>query len=154
MSGSEYIKNIRSKIGNSILLLPSVAAVILNDKSELLLQEKNDNTWSLPAGMIEPNETPTEAIIREVQEETGLMVEPTKILGVFGGSDFNYIYPNGNKVGYTVILMLCSVKSESGEILDSETKSLKYFCKETMPKLELPYPKNILFNECKTTFIA
>ena len=154
MSGSEYIKNIRSKIGNSILLIPSVGAVILNEKNELLLQEKNDNTWSLPAGMIEPNETPKEAIIREVQEETGLVVEPVTVLGVFGGSDFNYTYSNNNEVGYTVILMLCSVKSESGEILDSETKSLKYFCKETMPKLELPYPKEVLFNECKTTYIA
>ena len=154
MAGSNYIQNIRSKVGNSLLLIPSVGAVILNEKNELLLQEKQDNSWSLPAGMIEPNETPKEAIVREVKEETGLIVEPKKILGVFGGSEFNYIYPNENEVGYTIILMLCSIKSKSGDVLDSETKSLKYFNKENMPKLALPYPTAVLFNELKDVYIS
>ena len=111
---SDYIKKIRSKIGTSKLLIPSVAAVILNKKNEILLQEKYKEAWSLPAGMIEPNESPKEAIVREVLEETGLIVEPVKILGVFGGKEFSYIYPNGDEVGYTVIMMLCLVIKDSG----------------------------------------
>ena len=154
MAGSDYIQNIRSKIGNSLILIPSVGAIILNEKNELLLQEKHDNSWSLPAGMIEPNETPKEAIIREVKEETGFIVNPITVLGVFGGKDFNYTYPNENEVGYTVILILCSVVSKSVDVLDTETKSLKYFSKENMPKLALPYPKEVLFNEFKDVYIS
>ena len=104
--------------------------------------------------MIEPNETPKEAIIREVKEETGFIVEPLTVLGIFGGNDFNYTYPNENEVGYTVILMLCSIKSKSYDVLDTETKSLKYFSKENMPKLALPYPKDVLFNEFKGVYIS
>ncbi|MDF4866785.1 NUDIX hydrolase, partial [Vibrio parahaemolyticus] len=48
MSASDYIKEIRSKIGTMPLLIPSVAGVILNENQELLLQQKSDNTWSLP----------------------------------------------------------------------------------------------------------
>jgi ADP-ribose pyrophosphatase YjhB (NUDIX family) len=44
-------------------------------------------------------ETPSEAVVREVYEETGLNVYPQKLLGVFGGKDFRYTYPDGNLSG-------------------------------------------------------
>ncbi|MCX8936620.1 NUDIX domain-containing protein, partial [Vibrio parahaemolyticus] len=69
MSASDYIKEVRSKIGTMPLLIPGVAAVILNESKELLLQQKLDGTWSLPAGMIEPQESPVQALLREVREE-------------------------------------------------------------------------------------
>ena len=151
---SNYIQDIRSKIGTSMLLIPSVAAVIINEKNEILLQEKYFEKWSLPAGMIEPNESPSEAIYREVLEETGLSIKPIKILGVFGGKDFNYTYPNNDTVGYTIILMLCEVIQKSKNSLDNETKSLKYFNELIMPDLALPYPKEVLFNKKEKPFIS
>lgn len=153
MSASDYIKNLRSKVGNSVLLLPGVAAVVLNQDNQLLLQEKHEEAWSLPAGLIEPNESPANAVIREVREETGLVVTPDRVLGVFGGSSFRYTYPNGDICEYTVILMRCSVLSDSGIVIDEETKSLKYFDKHVMPELALPYPKEVLFNELAEPFI-
>ena len=106
MSGPNYIKALRASMGDSLLLLPGVAAVIHNSSKEILLQEKSEEIWSLPAGMIEPGESPKEAIVREVQEETGLVIVPSKILGVFGGTEFRYVYPNGDQVEYTVIVNL------------------------------------------------
>lgn len=82
---SDYIKTLRSKVGNRPLLIPSVGAVILNEKNELLLQQKRDGSWSLPSGMIEPGESPSKALKREVLEETGYSVAITNIFGVFGG---------------------------------------------------------------------
>ncbi|HEV7320038.1 MAG TPA: NUDIX domain-containing protein [Ensifer sp.] len=68
-----YIQSIREKIGSGLLLCPSVAAVIHNADGQILLQEKaSGEGWSLPAGAIEPGETPDEAVMREVMEETGL----------------------------------------------------------------------------------
>ncbi|MHC2454582.1 8-oxo-dGTP pyrophosphatase MutT (NUDIX family) [Rhizobium leguminosarum] len=72
-----YLMELRGLIGNRLLLLPSVAAVIHDHAGNLLLQEKaSGEGWSLPAGAIEPGETPQEAIIREVMEETGLTIVP------------------------------------------------------------------------------
>lgn len=153
MNGSEYIQSIRSKIGHDLLLISSVAAVILNENNELLLQEKHGENWSLPAGMIEPGESPKAALIREVMEETGLLVEPDKILGVFGGEAFRYTYPNEDEVEYTVILMRCAVLRDTGTIADSETVSLRYFARENMPELALPYPASVLFDEHETSVI-
>ena len=144
---SDYIKELRGKIGNKLILLPSVAAVILNSQNKILLQEKENEAWSLPAGMIEPGESPKTAVIREVEEETGLIVEPQKILDVFGGYDFRYVYPNGDWVEYTIILYKCRVCRDTEIIADSETRSIRYFDKDSLPKLALPYPEEVLFDE-------
>lgn len=149
MSASNYIKDLRAKIGNAPLLLPCVGAVILNSNRELLLQQKHNGSWSLPAGMIEPGESPENAIIREVQEETGLIVNVEKILGVFGGAGFAFTYENGDQVEYTVILFKCSAIGRSECALDLETAKLEYFSKHSMPELALPYPIDCLFDELK-----
>ncbi|MCA9397937.1 NUDIX hydrolase [candidate division WWE3 bacterium] len=55
-------------------------AIILNDKGELLLVERGPSQkfdqykYELPGGKIDPGETPDEALLREVLEETGLDV--------------------------------------------------------------------------------
>lgn len=143
---SEYIRAIRAKIGDDLLLLPSVAAVIRDDAGRILLQEKSSGEgWSLPAGGIEPGETPVEAICREVLEETGLHVESTRLLGAFGGRAFRYTYPNGHRVEYLVALYLCKVSGDLSFQDGGETKRLSYFARGEMPNLALPYPKDILF---------
>lgn len=141
-----YIMELRGLVGNRLLLLPSVAAVIHDAEGSLLLQEKSSGEgWSLPAGAIEPGETPQEAVAREVREETGLVVTSTTLLGVFGGRDFRYTYPNGHQVEYVVTLFRCRVSQERGAWTDTETKSLRYFGRNDMPRLALPYPMSALF---------
>ena len=127
MSASHYIRELRAKIGHTTLLLPCVAAVVLNEQNELLLQQKQDGSWSLPAGMIEPGESPKAAIIREVAEETGLAVDVGGLLGVFGGEGFTFTYANGDQVEYTVILIRCIVQGRSEAPMDDETFKLAYF---------------------------
>lgn len=141
-----YLVDLRRLIGSRLLLLPAVAAVIHDAAGNLLLQEKSSGEgWSLPAGAIEPGETPQEAIAREVMEETGLKVMSTDILGVFGGREFRYTYPNGDHVEYVVTLFKCQVHADKDTWTDPETKSLQYFARETMPPLALPYPASLLF---------
>ncbi|EKO3824811.1 NUDIX domain-containing protein [Vibrio harveyi] len=147
MSASHYLKELRSKVGNQVLMIPGVAAVILNQNNQLLLQKKSDGSWSLPAGMIEPGESPSQAVIREVREETGLAVEVERVLGVFGGEGFGFAYPNGDQVEYTVIMFKCQQTGQFAEDLDEETLELAWFSRSDMPTLALPYPLECLFAE-------
>jgi len=66
-------------------VIPCVAAVITDDRGRLLLikrgHEPGAGLWSLPGGRIEPGETNTEALVREMREETGLVVEVGPLIG-------------------------------------------------------------------------
>ena len=59
-------------------------AVVRDDRGRLLLvrraHEPGLGTWSLPGGRIEPGESPEEAAVREVREETGLEVRIDHLL--------------------------------------------------------------------------
>jgi len=144
---SPYVKAIRDAVGTRLLLMPGVSAVIRNDQGAILVQRREDDGgWSLPAGAIDPGESPAEAIIREVEEETGLTVIPERILGVFGGIRFRHTYPNGDETEYTVIVFACRVVGGELEARDGESLELRYFPVEDMPALEAPYPREMFLD--------
>ncbi len=92
MSMSLYYKKIREQLGCELILIPSIAAVIKNEQGKILFQYPGGEYWSLPAGAIEPGETPEEAVIREVWEETGLKVQVKKTKrGIWRGKVPSYI---------------------------------------------------------------
>lgn len=144
---SPYYSNLREELGSRLLLMPGVAGIIHNSEGELLLQKKNDGSWSLPAGAIEPSESPQEAIKREVLEETGYVVRDLKLIDVFGGADFRYTYSNGHEVENIVILFLCFCESEPKKPSDDETVELGFFSRTDFPGLSLPYPVASLYLE-------
>lgn len=143
---SPYYRKLRAALGQDLLIIPSVAALIHDDRARLLLQEKHDGSWSLPAGAIEPGESPEDAVRREVFEETGLTCENCMAAEVLGGPSFRHTYPNGDQVEYVIVLFRCSVGLVKADIPDrEETKSLRYFSRDEMPELALPYAIDSLF---------
>ncbi len=145
MPMSTYYQELRRKIGTQLIFSPGVAAIIRNDPGEILFQRPSldSDVWSLPAGAVELGETPAEAVKREVFEETGLHVRPHQLLGVFGGKDFRFAYPDGNQVEYLIFLFECAVESGILESVDGESAALAYFPTPSMPPLALPYPTEI-----------
>jgi mutator protein MutT len=60
-------------------------AIIFNEQNYVLLSHRRDmDLWNLPGGGIEIGELPTEAVVREVKEETGLNVVVERLVGVYG----------------------------------------------------------------------
>lgn len=147
MTMSPYYRALRARTGPDLLLMPAVAAVIRDDHGRLLVQRNQHDQWSLPAGAIEPGEAPARAVAREVHEETGLHVRPTRVLGVVGGEQCRVTYPNGDRVEYFVTVFECVIVG--GELIESndETASLHWFMPDEMPRLAFPYPDSVLRSE-------
>ncbi|WP_053368869.1 NUDIX hydrolase [Bacillus sp. FJAT-27245] len=59
-----------------------VYGLIVNNENKVLMVRNVGAGWTLPGGAVEKGETLTEALIREVMEETGLAAEAGRLLAV------------------------------------------------------------------------
>jgi len=130
----EYIKKIREKVGNDIVIMPC-AAVFVYKGRKLLLQKRKDNLcWAIHGGSIEIGEKTEAAAARELFEETGLIANKLELLGVFSGENMMLTYPNGDR---TYIIGICYTCDDfSGEIINEtdETLELKWFDIDDLPE--------------------
>lgn len=138
MAISPFYRALRERVGTQLLLMPAVAAVIRDAAGRVLIQRTQHDQWSLPAGAIEPGESPAQTVVREVREETGLLVRAERVLAVWGGADCRMTYPNGDVVEYVVTVFDCA--AVGGELIESgdETLELRWFAPEQVPPLGLP----------------
>ncbi len=89
-------------------LADAAFAVILSRAPRVLLVQKADGKWGLPGGGIRKGETPLEAVLREVREETGLRADGADYVGTVrraAGRAFLFVVPkrktNGDLKGKT-----------------------------------------------------
>lgn len=62
--------------------LVSVAALVTNEKGQILLVKSPWRGWEYPGGLIEPGESFEAALKREVREESGMEIEITGFVGI------------------------------------------------------------------------
>lgn len=96
---NDYIQTLRQSVGNSLIHLPGVRALIFNEQEEILLQHRTDMPmWGLPAGAVELNESVFEALKREVEEETSLQVITAEPMALYSGPTQRFRYPNNDEI--------------------------------------------------------
>jgi len=107
--------------------------VVFRDEKVLLVQERMDGGWTLPGGWVDVNETPSGAVEREVQEESGYNVRAVKLLALY----------DRNKHGHTPyifhiykLFFLCELLG--GMAADSrETSGARFFAEDELPPLSI-----------------
>ena len=112
----------------------TVLCLIRRD-NEYLLQDRIKKDWrgfTLPGGHVEPGESIVGAVIREMQEETGLTVDNPKLCGV---KQFPISGENGESGRYLVFLFVAD--QFSGEIVSSEEGVMHWVKKEDLGKVNL-----------------
>lgn len=119
------------------LPLVGVGAVIIENARVLLVKRAHPPLaaqWSIPGGVLEVGEMVRGAAIREVREETGLIVEPGDLLGVY-----DRVLRNAEQrvqYHYVLIDFLCRPAGGELQAADDATEVRWYTCEE-LPVLRL-----------------
>src|SRR5262245_56432309 len=131
---SAFLKKLREKVGHDLLLMPSVTAIVFNDRDEVLLQKNADTgDWRLIGGVMDPGEQPAHCAVREVKEEAGIDVKAERIVGVHTRPTVTY--PNGDRVLYVSTSFLCRARPGDPSICDDESLEMRYFPINELPEL-------------------
>ncbi len=105
MPMSDYVRSLRERVGTMQLEMPTASVIVFDEARRILLvRHVEGNQWTTPGGLIEPEETPADAAVREAWEETGLAVDLVRIIGVFGGKACTSTYSNGDRIAWVSTL--------------------------------------------------
>jgi 8-oxo-dGTP diphosphatase len=131
-----HIAQLREYIGHATLLMPAAAAIIQDDARRVLLIRRGDGRgWSLPGGVMEPGECIADCAVREVWEETGLEVEPVRVVGIYSDPAILHVtYPNGDQVHFVTATFECRVVGGQLRPDGEESLEVAYFPPNALPQ--------------------
>lgn len=128
MARIDYYKDPAAPPANS--LVPAASAVVVDNDGLVLLHRRRDNDlWALPGGVMELGESIAETAIREVHEETGYVVSPRYIVGVYSDPEHVFAYDDGEVRQEFSVCIACHVTGGALRVSD-ESHEVSWFTQE------------------------
>ncbi len=141
MNIEEIKKRYQTKITGSEKIRVGVAIAIINAKKQILLEKRKDcGWWGLTGGKLELGETIEECGIREIKEETGILIKKDQLnfLGIYSnpkdGRVLNY-YDNRVQL---IDIIYYSFTNVINMKISEESFELKFFNKYNLPTKIVP----------------
>ncbi len=111
-----------------------VRGAVIQGDSILLVRERQDGGWCLPGGWADTGETPSEAIAREVWEESGFRVQPVRLIAVWDRTRHGHIPPHPFRI-YKLFFLCDRIGGEAKP--SRETSEVGFFRENALPPLSL-----------------
>jgi ADP-ribose pyrophosphatase YjhB (NUDIX family) len=103
----------------------AVNVAVIQENKILLTQREDFETWIMPSGGVEDNESIAQAAIRETKEETGLDVEVTKLVGIYSRL--------GNMSPVHAVLFVAKPIGGKIKCQEGETIAVEWFSFDELP---------------------
>lgn len=95
----------------------------------LLMQREDNGLWCLPSGGMDAGESVSETIVREVEEETGLVIGVVGLVGVYSSPHVLVRYADGNR--FQIVSLCFAAEVLGGELRTTdEALSVGYFTRD------------------------
>mgnify|MGYP006283014465 CR=1 FL=1 len=121
--------------------LPVAVAAVTRSDRIFIIQRKNEpgaGAWALPGGFMESGESPEQACLRELEEETGFQGEVRQLVGVY--------YRESEMYG-SIIIIGYHVAYTGGELrMNHEVQNADFFDSAVVPFIPFPSHKDIIEN--------
>ena len=135
MSRRDYLDDPKAPKANS--LVPAASAIIVNKEGKILLQRRSDNDlWALPGGAMEIGETLGETAKRETREETGLEVEPERIVGIYTNPLHVVAFSDGEVRQEFSLCFVCRIVGGSIRV-SNESFEVAFFSADEIERLNM-----------------
>ncbi len=135
MARTDYLDDPTAPQANA--LVPAASAIVRDATSRILLHRRRDNDlWALPGGTMELGESIGECVVREVREETGLVVEPERIVGIYTNPKHVVAFSDGEVRQEFSVCFVCQITG--GELaVSDESFEVAFFSPEALADLPM-----------------
>ena len=116
------------------------ANAIITCNNRILLEKRRDcDLWGLVGGGVKPQETPLDAIVREIREELGIRVskDQFKKLGVYGEPGRIAAYRDGSIWRMVVVVFRLELDVEPEIVISEESNDMRFFSKEELKDIQI-----------------
>jgi ADP-ribose pyrophosphatase YjhB (NUDIX family) len=111
-----------------------VRGVVFQEGRVLLVKEKRDGKWTLPGGWADVGDTPSQAVEREVREESGYLTRARKLLAVWDRTRHGH-----PPAPFHIYKLFVECELIGGGPADSvETEGARFYAAGEIPDLSLP----------------
>ena len=108
-----------------------VRGAVFADERVLLVRERSDGRWTLPGGWVDVNDAPSEAVVREIYEESGYRARAVKLAALVDKN--RHPHPPGIHHIYK-LMFLCELTGGSPAV-SQETDAVEFFALDALPQL-------------------
>lgn len=130
LPAGEVLKSFSAQPGYATVKV-DVRGAVVRDGRILLVQERRDGLWCMPGGWADVGDSPAQMVAREVLEESGFVVRPTRLVGVYDANrtskylEFFHAYK---------VVFLCEITGGEAKVSD-ETSGVEFYDFDALPPL-------------------
>jgi ADP-ribose pyrophosphatase YjhB (NUDIX family) len=125
----EWMKQVGSGVPGYATPKVAVGAAVTNENGELLLIQRADSgVWLYPTGWCDVGYSAPEVVVKEVLEETGIEVEPIRLIGVLDGMRLG-----ASRIPLYSLLFFCRATGGELNIHPLECTDAGWFTRDNLP---------------------
>ena len=128
---SRVARNVGEGVPGYVTPKIAIGAVVGNDDGDILLvQRRESGVWLYPTGWADVGYSPSEVAVKEVEEETGIICEPVRLLSVIDGQRMGF-----SRFGMYMLLFHCRATGGTLEGHPLETSDVGWFSEDALPEV-------------------